>query len=413
MRRVLVLYTIVAAIATAGYEPLSVCSDWLIQTYKIFISPLQGKNICNFWPTCSQFTREAIRTRGFWEGALIGADRLMRCHPGAWLYLDRYYFGISHDRLIDPVCNHILSYTNPAGPQNLTLITVDNKRMTPQAATEEKRGFAEFLYRQKDYSRAASEFLRLAYAEVQPKMRCYYLLMAGEALLCSYDYHRARIAFSLTPDSVAHRKYGIARVWFGQALFDSARAELIQIAHPHLRSQARILLGWSLFKEYEFKEGSQVFHDMQSKPDSFATELVQATLPLTSLDGTDLVRRNRLAGTLLSVFLPGAGQIYAGRAYDGAYSFLTVASTGLAAWWYATHPGYDRTRLKLYLSSLLTALFYAGNVYGANIAVRDYNRFQERNYLAKAERILDSLDLAPDYSEYLLPVADSSSTESH
>ncbi len=413
MRRTLVLYAIVITIATAGYDPLSVCSDWLIQTYKLFISPLQGGNICNFWPTCSQFTREAIRTRGFWEGVLIGADRLMRCHPGAWLYLDRYYFGISHDRLIDPVCNHVLSYTNPVGPDSHTIIAISNQQMAAQATTRKERGFAEFLYGQGDYSRAGSEFLRLAYAEVQPKTRCYYLLMAGEALLCSYDYNRARSAFSLVPDSVAHKKYGIARVWFGRALFDSARTELVRIQHPNLRSQARILIGWSLFKEYKFKEGSRVFHNMQVKPDSFAAELVQATLPLSSFDGTGLVRRNRLAGTLLSAFLPGAGQIYAGKTYDGAYSFLTVTSTGLATWWYATHPSHDRTRVKLYISSILTVLFYAGNVYGANVAVRDYNSLQERNYLAKAERILESLDLAPDYSEFLLPGADSSYTESH
>ena len=45
----------------------------------------------------------------------------------------------------------------------------------------------------------------------------------------------------------------------------------------------------------------------------------------------------------------------------------------------------------------LTALFYAGNVYGANVAARDYNVLQKRRYLGRAESLLGRLRLEPDY----------------
>jgi TM2 domain-containing membrane protein YozV len=116
------------------------------------------------------------------------------------------------------------------------------------------------------------------------------------------------------------------------------------------------------------------------------------------MDGRDIRRRSRLASTLLSAILPGAGQLYSGRAGDGAYSFLTVAGTGLVAWWFAAEPAVrDRTRVKVSIFGVITALFYAGNVYGANVAARDYNLLQERRYVQRADSLFGLLSLEPDY----------------
>ncbi|MEO0075576.1 MAG: membrane protein insertion efficiency factor YidD, partial [candidate division WOR-3 bacterium] len=70
--------------------------------YKRIISPLQGQQICNFSPTCSEFARQSIRKYGLVLGTLMTSDRLQRCNPWAWTYLDKYYFGIENDRIKDP-----------------------------------------------------------------------------------------------------------------------------------------------------------------------------------------------------------------------------------------------------------------------------------------------------------------------
>ncbi|MCJ7579417.1 MAG: membrane protein insertion efficiency factor YidD [Candidatus Aminicenantes bacterium] len=52
----------------------------LIKGYKILISPLMGRN-CRFYPTCSEYTHEAIQKHGLFKGILLGTRRLLKCHP--------------------------------------------------------------------------------------------------------------------------------------------------------------------------------------------------------------------------------------------------------------------------------------------------------------------------------------------
>jgi putative membrane protein insertion efficiency factor len=53
---------------------------WLIKGYRRFVSPLFPPS-CRFYPSCSQYTMEAIEKHGFLKGGLMGAWRILRCHP--------------------------------------------------------------------------------------------------------------------------------------------------------------------------------------------------------------------------------------------------------------------------------------------------------------------------------------------
>lgn len=53
---------------------------WLIQGYRMVISPLYGPT-CRFDPTCSQYASEAIAKYGVLYGFWLAAARLMKCHP--------------------------------------------------------------------------------------------------------------------------------------------------------------------------------------------------------------------------------------------------------------------------------------------------------------------------------------------
>lgn len=48
--------------------------------YRKFISPLTPPS-CRFYPTCSAYTLEAIEVHGALKGSLLGAKRIMKCHP--------------------------------------------------------------------------------------------------------------------------------------------------------------------------------------------------------------------------------------------------------------------------------------------------------------------------------------------
>lgn len=53
---------------------------FLIRLYQLTLSPLLGTR-CRYHPTCSVYAQEAIMRYGFFRGALLGARRLIRCHP--------------------------------------------------------------------------------------------------------------------------------------------------------------------------------------------------------------------------------------------------------------------------------------------------------------------------------------------
>ncbi len=52
----------------------------LLRGYQYAISPMLGRN-CRFYPTCSDYTLEAIERHGALKGMVLGIRRLMRCHP--------------------------------------------------------------------------------------------------------------------------------------------------------------------------------------------------------------------------------------------------------------------------------------------------------------------------------------------
>jgi len=52
----------------------------LIKAYQYGIRPMLGQR-CRFFPSCSEYTAEAIGTYGVLRGAAMGAKRLGKCHP--------------------------------------------------------------------------------------------------------------------------------------------------------------------------------------------------------------------------------------------------------------------------------------------------------------------------------------------
>lgn len=51
----------------------------MVKVYKKFISPLFPKK-CRFYPTCSEYTIEAIKTFGATKGIFMGMARIGRCN---------------------------------------------------------------------------------------------------------------------------------------------------------------------------------------------------------------------------------------------------------------------------------------------------------------------------------------------
>jgi putative membrane protein insertion efficiency factor len=54
----------------------------LIRAYQIVLSPLFAGS-CRYYPSCSQYTYEAVTRYGWLRGSWMGMKRIGRCHPFA------------------------------------------------------------------------------------------------------------------------------------------------------------------------------------------------------------------------------------------------------------------------------------------------------------------------------------------
>ena len=54
-----------------------------IKFYQKAISPyFSSKGIhCKYYPTCSEYTKQAIEKYGAIKGSLLGCERIIRCNP--------------------------------------------------------------------------------------------------------------------------------------------------------------------------------------------------------------------------------------------------------------------------------------------------------------------------------------------
>jgi len=53
----------------------------LIQIYQRFVSTLLPFNHCRFYPSCSNYSLEAIETHGAISGFWLTLKRIIKCHP--------------------------------------------------------------------------------------------------------------------------------------------------------------------------------------------------------------------------------------------------------------------------------------------------------------------------------------------
>ncbi|WP_297471463.1 membrane protein insertion efficiency factor YidD [Acidithiobacillus sp.] len=52
----------------------------VVRGYQYVVSPMLGHH-CRFYPTCSEYTCQAIERYGIAKGSWLGIKRISRCHP--------------------------------------------------------------------------------------------------------------------------------------------------------------------------------------------------------------------------------------------------------------------------------------------------------------------------------------------
>ena len=85
------------------------------------------------------------------------------------------------------------------------------------------------------------------------------------------------------------------------------------------------------------------------------------------------------ASIALSIFIPGAGQMYSGKYWQGGLSFLSVASTAIGAYFSYVYNQKEISYTLMFFSSI----FYLGNIYGAYNSARDANNRIHKKFISE------------------------------
>ena len=93
----------------------------LLHVWRTLISPLYG-DVCRYYPSCSAYGLEAVRTHGPWRGSWLTARRLARCVPWAKTRGFDPVPSVAHDRR-EPVVG--LTETQPQSPEDLVRVSAD------------------------------------------------------------------------------------------------------------------------------------------------------------------------------------------------------------------------------------------------------------------------------------------------
>ncbi len=368
------------------YNPLILFSNLLLDGYKKLISPLQGREVCYFSPTCSQYAKEAINREGFILGVVMTADRLERCNPFAPGYASDFYLGEREGRIFDPPQRHslfhcpssradVLLTPPPSFPFEVWRVEVDTIR--PIFIGEPfDLAFADFLYRQNEFSLALLEFQKAKFWASDPRVRDYARVMNAECLFKMGNYPSARREAEEISDK-SLRMLTRGRILLAEGKFDSARSQFYYLKDTLLQNLDQFFYGLSYLYEGNFERTLAHFRIKGLSPPKFRSPFI--------------------AG-FLSLFIPGAGQVYAGRRGDGFYSFLVVGTLAGISYYYKKKE--ENGKFLTFLS--LTSVFHLGNIYGAIIASRDYNLLAKRKFIRRAESVLKDNLQKVDLKEVLL-----------
>lgn len=53
---------------------------WALQFYRNYLSHMKLQ-CCRYYPSCSEYTIEAVKKYGVLKGSVKGLSRILRCHP--------------------------------------------------------------------------------------------------------------------------------------------------------------------------------------------------------------------------------------------------------------------------------------------------------------------------------------------
>jgi hypothetical protein len=239
-----------------------------------------------------------------------------------------------------------------------------------------QNSFPEKLEELGEFRRAAVEYLRIAHEEKDSKASSRAVFRAARCFEREGDYWKSRRLY-LELDSPlnsqkiresAYYRVGVSDFFLGR-LDEIERRVSTAEGSDSLIDALGYLSGWTLFFAREYSISRDIFAEL--KPELY--ENSPGFMLDRSEDGLELRRRSPLLSASMSAILPGSGRAYCGRWGDALVNLIVVGASagGSVALW-------ESDREFALTLGVLSAFFYAGNVYGSYVGAKWFNEQQHR-----------------------------------
>jgi tetratricopeptide (TPR) repeat protein len=252
------------------------------------------------------------------------------------------------------------------------------------------RKFADYLYQNSDYQRAAGEYQRYLFVteSIASDSIIFKIGLCYEFQKKTDDarrYYAEIIAdFPNRPfNDAAH--YQIAHSYFRDGNYQrsieyiNTTVDILQ--SPHGKYMMRRLTGVNYLSERNWNQAVSQLTLCGIDSGEIGSDRATQLLLGIAHQGLKLPYKNRLLAGLFSTVIPGTGKLYAGRWNDGLYSLILV---GMTAW--QTYDGFSDHGLhsiKGWIYAPIASTLYLGNIYGSVVAVRLYNRGLEDKLISQ------------------------------
>lgn len=363
--------------------------NFLLDIYQNYLSPVKGGNRCPMYPSCSQYAKILFEEKPLYQAYIYMFERILRC--GHELYL--YPKIISQDRALwydPPITNKRIEKTLNVVRTNMgsDLFLSYNNAPNEDTRTSDS-SFALYLFQEKEYYRAATEFMRLAFYLRDTSQKAYYYSKVGMCFYLGEDYEgyisffeKNRDLFRKSELLYTRMNLILGKVYYHQKKYKKA-ISTFEWSNIHedeqLFNELQYNMGLSYARLFEWEKAANCFSKINPKtPLGTSVKSLKDSILLGEYLTT---RKPSLAG-ILSAVIPGAGYIYSDRTQTGIISFIV---NGLFVWSVK-----DAIKSKNYGIASALGFFgigwYIGNIVGSGKAAIDFNKKVRNDFIDKTIR---------------------------
>jgi len=266
----------------------------------------------------------------------------------------------------------------------LALLAARGAAQTDYFSPGSVRRFADYLYSEQQFARAAGEYQRYLLIADSAQGRDTIEFRIAQCLRRAKQQEQALVhyerAAGSNPDAEWRDRlaYEVAFSWLevGKPAQSIASAQSHTPAVPGYRGRFRNLTALNYLYLKQWGAAQAALRGDATQGDTIAQQL-----ETFALEGIRLPRRSPALAGVMSAVIPGAGKAYAGRIPDALFSLATIGLTG----WQA-YEGFRRDSLKSvsgWIYGTLAVGLYVGDIWGSVVAALQHNERAEDALLSR------------------------------